>query len=86
MGYGRLAVLPNLSGHGQVLLLSGVNMVTMEAAGEAATDPAIWAELQSRLGISSSRPLPAFEALLKTEAVDNTPQHAQIVKARLIRK
>lgn len=83
-GYGRLAVLPNLSGQGQVLLLSGINMVTMEAAGEAAVDSSIWAEIRGRLGIRQHGPLPAFEVLLQTEAVDNTPQHAKVIKARLI--
>lgn len=86
MGYGRLAVLPNLSGLGQVLLLSGINMVTMEAAGEAAVNPSLWSEIRGRLGIRESGPLPAFEVLLETEAVDNTPQHSRMVKARLLSK
>lgn len=83
-GYGRLAAVPNFSGQGQVLLLSGINMVTMEAAGEAALDPAIWSEIQGLLGLRRGDPLPSFEVLLKTEALDNTPQHAKVIKARLL--
>ena len=84
-GYGRLACLPNLSGQGQVLLVSGINMVTMEATGEAALSPDTWSELRNRLALGKGVRMPAFEAILKTEALDNTPQHARVVKARLIR-
>lgn len=81
-GFGRLACLPNLSGQGSVLLISGINMVTMEATGEAALSPESWVELRKRLGITASSRLPAFEAILRTEALDNAPQHAQVVAAR----
>jgi hypothetical protein len=84
-GFGRLAYVPNLSGQGHVLLISGINMVTMEATGEAGLSAHTWSELKAKLGIQANSRLPSFEALLKTEALDNTPQHAQVVKARLIR-
>lgn len=83
-GFGRLAVMRNLSGDGKVLLISGVNMVTMEAVGEVVIDPAQWTELRRSLKIEDKAPLPEFEALLQTEAMDNAPLHARFIRIRRI--
>lgn len=81
-GYGRLALVPNLSGKGDVLLISGVNMVTMESVGDFALNPAHSAELLKALGAESLEALPYFEAVLETQAVDNAPGRARIVVVR----
>ncbi|QOY90330.1 hypothetical protein [Paludibaculum fermentans] len=82
--YGRLAYLPNLSGQGGVLLINGVNMVTMEAAGEFAANPGSAASILSAVGATRLEDLPYFEMMLETHAVDNTPNRARIVATRVI--
>lgn len=84
VGYARLACLPNFDGGGRVLLISGLNMVTMEAAGEFAADPAAWRQLREALKVRSARELPFFEAILRTDAVENTPVRARLLEARLL--
>ena len=83
-GYARLAHVPNLLGNEGVLLLSGVNMVTMEAAGEFAADPEAFPELMRALGAGPHDKLPYFEAILETHAVDNTPRKSRLRTVRLI--
>jgi hypothetical protein len=83
-GYARLALVPNLDGVGRVLLISGLNMVTMEAAGEFAADPAAWREIRKTLGLRPGSEVPAFEALLQTGSIENTPIHIQLINARLL--
>jgi hypothetical protein len=84
LGYARIAFVPNLSGQEGILLLSGVNMVTMEAAGEFAADPATLPELMRALGRGPKDNLPYFEAILETHAVDNTPRNSKLRTIRLI--
>jgi hypothetical protein len=83
-GYARVAFVPNLSGKDGVLLLSGVNMVTMEAAGEFAADAETFPELMRSLGRGLKDKLPYFEAILETHAVDNTPRKSRLRTIRLI--
>ncbi|MBS1859569.1 MAG: hypothetical protein JST11_29625 [Acidobacteria bacterium] len=80
--YARVALVPNLADANQVLIIGGVNMVTMEAAGEFVLEPAHWAEIRQALGLSPGRPVPYFEALVETKAVENTPQSARLIFAR----
>ncbi|MCZ2148025.1 MAG: hypothetical protein LC126_09630 [Bryobacterales bacterium] len=84
LGYGRLALVPNLSGKGSVLLISGINMVTMESAGDVAANPQSVPELLKALGASSLEDLPYFELILESGAVDNTPKRARILAARIL--
>ncbi len=80
--YARVALVPNLADANQVLIIGGVNMVTMEAAGEFALDPAHWAEIRQALRLPAGQPVPYFEALVETKAVENTPQSARLIFAR----
>lgn len=82
--YGRLAYVPNLSGQGGVLLINGVNMVTMEAAGEFALSPGSAGAILSAVGAKRFEDLPYFEMMLETHAVDNTPSRARIVATRIV--
>lgn len=84
LGYGRLALVPNLSGKGSVLLISGINMVTMEAAGDVAVNPQSVPELLKSLGAASLEDLPYCELILESGAVDNTPKRARILAARVL--
>ncbi len=82
VGYARLAYLPQPSGEGFVLLLTGINMVTSEAAAEFATDPARVAELLKFTGAKTLAGLPHFEVLLQTSAVDTTPKDVRVIAYR----
>jgi len=82
VGYARLAYLPNPPGEGFVLLLTGINMVTSEAAAEFATDPGRVAELLKVTGATNLRQLPHFEILLQTSAVDTTPKDVRVIAYR----
>ena len=84
VGYARLAYLPNPPGQGFVLLLTGVNMVTSEAAAEFATDPARIPELLKLTGAPDLAALPHFEILLETSAVDTTPKDVHVIAYRRI--
>ncbi len=81
-GYARLAYLPAQSGHGFVLLLSGLNMVTSEAAAEYATNPKYLPEMVKLLGAPDAAHLPHFEILLRTSAFDSTPKDMSPVAFR----
>ncbi len=81
-GIARLALVPNLGGNGDVLLLCEVNMVTMEAAEEYAACSDCVAPLLKALGIRRLEDLPYFEAILGTSAVENTPHRAKVITAR----
>jgi hypothetical protein len=81
-GYARLAYLRNPFGDGFVLLLTGVNMVTSEAAAEFASDPARVTELLKVSGAARLDKLSHFEVLLQTSALDTTPKDVRVVAYR----
>ena len=83
-GYARVALVRNLTGTDPVLLISGINMVTMEAAGEAVLRPEVWTEIRRRVPNFGGPGLPMFEALFRTSAVDNTPQKAELLVVRSV--
>lgn len=84
LGYAHVAFVPNTSGGEGVLLIGGVNMVTMEAAGEFVSDPASVPRILQSLGVRSLDQIPYFELMLETQAVDNTPQKARILASRVL--
>jgi hypothetical protein len=83
--HARLALLPNPSGSGRVLLITGLNAAASEAAGEYAGDPEAALELLKLLGLTDLQRLPALEVLLETEVVDSVPQRARVVAFRASR-
>jgi hypothetical protein len=62
--YAVVALLPNLGGTGNALLLAGANMDGTQAAGEFVTSERLLLQLKKRLGLSTSDTFPYFEALL----------------------
>jgi hypothetical protein len=84
-GYARLAYLPGASGNSFVLLLTGLNMVTAEAAAEYATNPKYTPEVLRLLG-GNLKQLPHFEMLLRTSAFDSTPKDVVAVALRNLDK
>jgi len=62
--YAVVALLPNLGGTGNALLLAGANMDGTQAAGEFVTSERLLLQLRERLGARSGGGFPYFEALL----------------------
>jgi len=62
--YAHIALLPNLSATGHVLLLEGLNMEGTDAAGEFVTNPEGLRSLLRSLGQDAGKPIQPFEALL----------------------
>lgn len=85
-GYARVVYLPNLTHTGFVLLLTGLNMVTAEAAGEFATRDSALPAMFRLFGVKRVEDLPYFELLLRTSAVDNTPKAVSVVAYRRLGK
>ncbi len=60
IGFARIAYLPGAAENTFVLLLTGLNMVTAEAAAEYATNPKFLPELLKQLGAESVNQVPHF--------------------------
>jgi hypothetical protein len=80
--YARLALIPNHLGSGRVLLVSGLSMPAVEAAGEFASNPARMPELLRLLGARDLTSLPYFEVLLRITAIDAAPREMRVVAFR----
>jgi hypothetical protein len=73
-----VASLPNLSGQGNVLILSGQEMSGTEAAANLVTTDVLFREVLNRLPEQQGR-IPYFEALLKVKHVEFTTQGFEIL-------
>lgn len=80
--YCVIAVLPNLSGSGRVLIIQGTEMEGTEAGGEFVTNGATLANLERRLGTSGS--FPYFEALLNVRKLAGAARGSQVIAHRII--
>ena len=67
--YAVIALLPNSSGHGNVIILEGLSMEGTEAAGEFVTNSERFGMLLRKIGLKNDAPIKPFEALLKLTAV-----------------
>lgn len=84
--YADIAVLPNLSGTGTVLVLNGIDMVATEAAGEFAMNGSLAAALASMPGGGRSAAEPRFaEILIRVRALAGTAAHVEVVATREIK-
>lgn len=77
-GYCRIAALPNLSGKGNVLIVSGTEMASAEAGGEIIGNE-YWISKIARECPSGS---PYFEAFFKTVVFANTSPKFELIAAR----
>ena len=82
--YGLVTFLPNLRNSGNVLILEGTNSEGTEAAGDFITDPHYASILRQYLGSGKGKPLPYFQLLLKTTALDGAPSKLQVIAHRTI--
>jgi hypothetical protein len=80
--YAHVALVPNLSGNGKVLLAAGTSMSAKEAGGDFITDPEVPAQLARTFGVNDLRQLASFEVVLRSRSLDGTPQGWHIVASR----
>lgn len=81
-GYCRVAFLPSTKGGGNVLLISGTDVISSEAGGEFITSEASVQQLRRSLGLADDAPVPHFEVLLETVLVNNTVSEYRLVAVR----
>jgi hypothetical protein len=72
--YADIALLPNTERSGTVLILNGIDMIAVEAAGEFAMNGSLSASLQDRI-----RPV---EVLLRVRSIAGTASKSEIVAIR----
>jgi len=80
-GYFSIALLPNLGGTGNVLLVSGTGGSALAAAADFLADEHAVSGLHSRLSAGSDR-FPPFEALVKIKGRRALPGEAEIAVLR----
>lgn len=82
-GFSRVAYLPNLTGTGTVLMLSGTDIQSADAAARFVTSNEWIARIRERLALRPRTPLPYFEALLQTDLLMGAAPRFQLIAARV---
>jgi hypothetical protein len=87
--YATIALLPNMTNDGSVLVLQGLQQEGTEAAGRFLADPENRRQLKSALGVSSASDFRSekiwFEALIRSRTVAGAPNSTTLVGVRRIR-
>jgi hypothetical protein len=87
--YATIALLPNATHDGSVLILQGLQQEGTEAAGRFLADPENRHQLQRALGIPTSDNISEpvwFEALIRSRTVSGAPNSTSLVAVRRIRQ
>jgi hypothetical protein len=84
VSYCDLALLPNLSHTGNLLVISGTEMEGTEAGGEFLTTPRGMATLQRHVKPDSSGRFPYFEALLKSSKIGGAAPGFEVIAVRVL--
>ncbi|MBI4892053.1 MAG: hypothetical protein HY821_15615 [Acidobacteria bacterium] len=82
LDYARIALVPNISGTGDVLLAAGMGFEGTEGAGEFLLDPDALTQTRKLLGLRSGMPLPHFEVLLEAKVMGGTSRAVRVLIAR----
>jgi hypothetical protein len=86
--YATIALLPNVTHDGSVLVMQGLQQEGTEAAGRFLADPENRRQLKAKLGITGSRENSFeniwFEALIRSRTVAGAPNSTTLVAARRI--
>ena len=82
VSYARLAVLPNLTRTGVVVLISGLHAEGTEAAGDAILSPEFFKTVSQITRSSRLGDITGLEMILEVTAVDGTVQGAKTVASR----
>lgn len=77
-----ISMTRNLSDGGWVLLAEGLGFEGTEGAGEFLLSPQAAERVRKLLGVSAGSPLPPFELLLETTALEGTARSSKIVAWR----
>jgi hypothetical protein len=81
-GYCRVAFLPNPRKTGNVLLISGSDVISTEAGARFIASEESMLQLSKKLGVKPGRPMPRFEVLLRTQIVNSTVPWFEMVAWR----
>ncbi|HZR28051.1 MAG TPA: hypothetical protein VFA71_04670 [Terriglobales bacterium] len=81
-GYATVSFLPNLSGSGKVLIISGTGGAAMGAALDFLSDESSIAQVRGLLPNSKAADFPYFETLLRVKSRSNVPRDTAIVICR----
>jgi hypothetical protein len=82
-GYVAIALLPNLGGTGNVVIVSGTGGAAIAAAGAFLVDGDRMSQLRAKLPTGKNGAYPSFEALLKIPSRSRLPKDAELVVCRL---
>jgi hypothetical protein len=83
-GYAVIALLPNLGGSGNVLILSGTGGTALSGLLISLSDDHFMGQLETKLNGKTNAPFPYFEALLKIGSRNSLPRDSSILIARPI--
>ena len=83
-GYARIALVPNLTETGKVLLIAGTSMESTESAANFCLDAQSSQAILAALHIKNPAKLPYFEALLQTNEASGTGLNAKIIAIRTL--
>jgi hypothetical protein len=81
-GYCRVTYMSNPNHTGNVLLISGSDVISTEAGGRYVTSEESLGQLRQKLGLKPGEPMPYFEVLLRTQVVNNTVPWFEMVAWR----
>jgi len=81
-GYCRVTYMPNPNHTGNVLLISGSDVISTEAGGRYAMSEDSLGQLRQKLSLKPGDPMPYFEVLLRTQVVNNTVPWFELVAYR----
>ena len=81
-GYASVALLPNLTGTGNVLIVSGTGGASVNSALDFLNDDASMTQLRSRIDPQKKDAFPYFEILLRVEKGGNRPRNVSVVLVR----
>ncbi|HUA57439.1 MAG TPA: hypothetical protein VML19_01710 [Verrucomicrobiae bacterium] len=81
-GYCRITFVPNPRHTGNVLLITGSDVISPEAGAQFITSEESIGQLRQKLGVLPGRPLPHFEVLLRTQIVNSTVPRFEMVAYR----
>jgi hypothetical protein len=84
-GYCSIALLPNLGGNGNVVVLSGTGGAATAAAGAFLVDGERMGQLLAKLPQPARGQFPNFEALIRIPSRSRLPKNAEIVIDRLVK-
>ncbi len=81
-GYCRVTYMPNSNHTGNVLLISGSDVISTQAGGRFVTSEESMLALRQKLGLKPGDAMPHFEVLLRTRVINSTVPSFELVAYR----